>query len=106
MPDHPEPRDLVDDDWDETERFNVGDYLRSAWIRAAAGGPARCLICDEYIGNNVLTGGTYAWMESLAHYVDEHRVRPPQEVVAHALARLDELDSGPFSSEWWVSATR
>jgi hypothetical protein len=45
--------------------------------------------CEQgkYLGACDLTVGTYIWPEGLGHYVAHHRVRLPDEVVAHVLAQ-------------------
>ena len=52
------------------------------------------------------TDGVYIWPEGLAHYLDAHAVRLPQQFVNHAMERLDALDAASVDYDWWKSQAR
>ena len=60
-------------------------YLRLGKQMAMAPGVSRDVIDNSIIGGMaILTDGTYSWPSDLAHYIERHHVRPPEELVAHA----------------------
>lgn len=81
---YPHPSDWVDWGWDRDERSVVGGYLASGSLFRAYMGLSPCRICGRPNGAAEYTDGTYVWPEGLAHYVDEHAVRLPAEIVSHA----------------------
>lgn len=103
-PECPDPHDLIDDQWDEDERHVVWWYLSSGTTAGAYMGLSPCRLCGKPNGALEYTDGVYQWPEGLAHYVADHSVRLPTEIVAHALAELDALDAGSVSLDWWLSA--
>jgi hypothetical protein len=42
----------------------------------------------DTLGSTCLSDGHFIWPQGLAHYVDKHSVRPPDEFVHHALREL------------------
>ena len=100
--DYPHPSDWVDWDWDRDERSVVGGYLSSGTLFRAYMGLSPCRICGRPNGAAEYTDGIYVWPEGLAHYVDEHAVRLPAEVVAHAMSRSDVLEDANVSEAWWL----
>jgi hypothetical protein len=105
-PEYPDPRDLVDSAWDTDERHVVGTYLAGGTISKTYLGYSPCRICGENNGAIEFTDGAFAWPSGLAHYVDQHGVRLPQELVEHAVARMDEIGTSVSDPTWWLSATR
>jgi hypothetical protein len=64
-------------------------YLCSGVVLVAAPGPVRDVLAPDasIIGSlNILTDGKYAWPSDLAHYVERHHARIPDEFVSHAKA--------------------
>jgi hypothetical protein len=51
-----------------------------------------------------LTDGVYLWPEGLAHYVREHSVTLPADVLAHIERRQRELESLEVDRDWWPRA--
>lgn len=100
-PGWPKAHEWVDVDWDSTERELVAAYLAGG-MRApyAAGGPSECRICGCANGNLELTDGTYLWPEGLSHYVRDHSVRLPKEVIGHVLKWM-HTESWVEDSSWW-----
>ncbi len=57
-------------------------------------------------GFEEFTDGVFQWPEGLAHYVLEHSVRLPAEVVQHAIATADAGSAvGRVDAVWWLDAT-
>jgi len=69
-------------------------------------GLSPCRICGRNNGSLEYTDGTYLWPQGLAHYVDEHEVRLPDEFVRHAIDRVAALDAATVDQSWWISTTR
>jgi hypothetical protein len=101
QPEWPSPQDWVDPDWDPAERELVAHYLaggqRAPYVAA---GPSFCRICQQANGNLELTDGTYLWPEGLAHYVAEHSVRLPDEIIRLA-HQWEEPESWTVDRSWW-----
>ena len=61
------------------------------------------------MGCTELTDGVWVWPVGLAHYVEHHDVRLPDEFAAHAesvawsSAYLGEFDDSAFDLEFWRS---
>lgn len=51
------------------------------------------------------TDGTYVWPEGLAHYIYDHGVRLPEDLIRHAQDRLNSLKASAVAPDWWVRAT-
>jgi hypothetical protein len=99
---------------DDPVQRAVAAYLRSGTVVAAAAGVSRCRLCGAVNGSAEQTDGEhFVWPEGLAHYVDEHSVRLPDEVVAVAASGVaPSVDPARFRSdlvsgdviielEWW-----
>jgi len=103
-PNWPDPIDFVDEQWDRDEREVVGSYLSRG--RESAGmawaGVSTCRFCGKMNGSAEYTDGTYVWPQGLSHYVTDHAVRLPTEVVAHILGI--EENSLAIDQSWWRSA--
>jgi hypothetical protein len=103
-PELPDPRDFVDESWDPTERQDVADYLRNGFVPWVAMGFSPCRICGSPNGSVEYTDWTYIWPQGLSHYVSEHSVRLPREVVEHIRSRLDEFESPELVDDsWWLT---
>ncbi|GID46634.1 hypothetical protein Aca07nite_39090 [Actinoplanes capillaceus] len=99
------------------ERSAVAAYLRSGTTFVATAGFSVCRICGIRNGSTELTDGEhFVWPEGLVHYVEEHDVGLPSEVVAVArrgparpvdLASFERglLDTGDLvvDDRWWRS---
>jgi len=99
----PRPQSFVDPNWDEQERQTVLAYLESGTINRAYMGFSPCRFCGANNGALEFTDGVYAWPEGLAHYIQEHALRLPAEVVAHAIARIEGLEARARDDTWWRS---
>ncbi|WP_238012941.1 hypothetical protein KZZ52_22785 [Dactylosporangium sp. AC04546] len=115
----PDVCDFVDPAADPAEQRAVAAYLRSGTSVVVAMGFSVCRLCGRGNGNEELTDGAhFFWPSGLAHYVEEHAVRLPAEVVAvaaRAVAPPVDLDRFKFEAwesgeikvdlEWWKGQT-
>lgn len=97
----PDPAAYVDPAWDEDERLAVASYLANGTIVAACMGFSTCRLCGTRNGTLEYTDGRFRWPEGLAHYVEDHNVRLPDEIVRHAVARMTALENAPVDDDWW-----
>lgn len=86
----PHPKDLVDNEWDPSERESVASYLDSGETVNSYRGFSFCRFgCGCFaMGSRDLTDGTYLYPEGYSHYLREHGVKPPQEFIDHALKNI------------------
>jgi hypothetical protein len=80
----PDPQDLIWD-WGLRERLCVLNHLRNGKVFRRFMGLSTCRICGESLGCEELTDGKWAWPQGLAHYVEEHNVRLPEEFIRYSL---------------------
>lgn len=90
----PVPQALVDRSWERRERTRVATYLRRGrsvrtW-RGYSHCRFRCRTPDWLMGDKDLTDGVYIWPEGFAHYLEKHRVKPPESFLAHVREQLRE----------------
>lgn len=105
-PDLPDPQALVDTSWDDDEREDVASYLSDGTVARAYMGFSTCRICGlSTNGNLEFTDGVFLWPQGLAHYVREHSVRLPSDIIDHARERLQEIESAIVDESWWCKAT-
>jgi hypothetical protein len=101
-PTWPDPADFVDEQWDRSERDTVAFYLmRGTAVEWSELGFSDCRMCGKMNGSDEYTDGTYVWPEGLSHYVRDHAVRLPTEVVEHILRRQE--NSLAVDRSWWRS---
>lgn len=107
---NPYPRpELLVGGWDAAVKAAVLAHLRAGSSYAVFAGYSfcrfRCGVAGAALGCQDLTDGTYDWPSGLAHYVEVHDVRLPDDFVAHVLAgapprevtrRTTRLDDGPW----------
>lgn len=79
-PNLPDPRSYQDPAWDSVERSKVIRYLMTGRFVTAYMGSSRCRFCGQTNGSTELTDGVWLWPDGFAHYLEEHDVKPPQEV--------------------------
>jgi len=103
--DYPDPHDWIDTEWDEDERHATWFYFATGTLFRTYMGYSPCRICGINNGAVEYTDGTYVWPEGLAHYILDHAVRLPNQLVRHAQERLDALESREVAPVWWVAAT-
>lgn len=81
-PDCPIVQDFIDPKWESTERDMVIKYLKTGVEKDRYRGYSTCRICGKHNnGDSCLTDNTWVWPEGLAHYLEEHNVKPPQEFI-------------------------
>lgn len=102
---YPDPRNWVDAEWDEVERDATWFYFATGTLFRTYMGYSPCRFCGINNGAVEYTDGTYVWPEGLAHYIYDHAVRLPDELVRHARERLDTLEARDVAPDWWVRAT-
>lgn len=102
-PDYPDPRTLIDESWDEAERFDVAHYLERQPVARAFMGYSPCRICGRNNGDLELTDGTFIWPDGLAHYVRDHHVRLPAAFVRHVEQQSARWDYATGSTDWWLA---
>jgi hypothetical protein len=95
--------DLVDESWDEDEWHALWFYLSSGTTAGAYVGCLRVACAASRTARLSTQDGTYQWPEGLAHYVAEHAVRLPSELVEHAMRQLDPLEAEHVSLDWWLA---
>lgn len=111
----PDPAWFVDEEWVASDRSRVLTYLRGGVVLWAAAGMSWCRFrcADRWCGSTETTDGHFLWPAGLAHYVEHHAVRLPQEFVAHALradwgdvSRLAahgiRHDDVTIDKSWWM----
>ncbi|MEU8285341.1 hypothetical protein AB0C01_13470 [Micromonospora sp. NPDC048905] len=97
----PDVCDFVTADANVTLRRAVAAYLRSGTVFTATAGVSVCRLCGAANGSTEQTDGEhFVWPEGLAHYVEEHDVRLPDEIAAVALSGV----AAPVDSEWFEHA--
>ncbi|WP_229398848.1 hypothetical protein [Micromonospora okii] len=115
----PDPALFVDRKADAASQRRVGDYLRGGTCFVAAAGHSLCRFCGTSNGSAELTDGKYfVWPEGLAHYVDAHNVRLPDEITdlmnqPPAPVDVEAFERDLFDTEqividtaWWHSVHR
>ena len=79
----PDPRLFVDPTWASSERRLVAAYIQRGTLVNQYRGLSPCRFCGQHNGSAEITDGVYCWPEGLAHYVNDHEVRLPDEFVTH-----------------------
>lgn len=105
-PGWPDPHDLVDMNWDESERESVAAYLEDGMVARAYMGKSRCRFCGKLVGSLERTDLTFIWPEGLPHYLTTHGVRLPAEFVRHAASLTESMENPSIDDEWWVRTVR
>lgn len=104
-PEYPDPHDHVDTEWDDHERFVVGQYFRRGTYLRHYMGPSPCRFCGEHNGASEYTDGVLLWPEGLSHYLEDHGVRLPETIERYVLDRLDHLEAAAVSLDWWLAGS-
>lgn len=105
-PNLPDPAEYVDLDWKRSERETVASYLNGGRPVTIGSGCSPCRICGASNGFEEFTDGIYQWPEGLAHYVLDHAVRLPDEVIEHALKRAAQANEVRLvDTSWWLDTT-
>jgi hypothetical protein len=114
-PAFPDPAWFVDSHWAEATRRAVLAYLEQGQPMGSQMGFSwcrfRCGVPDHCLGSTELTDGTYGWPSGLVHYVRDHQLRLPDEVVLHMLgqAQFPPLqaalvsEASRMNTSWWAT---
>ena len=94
---YPNPKDWVDENWDNEIRQKVIEYLDNGINHNYQRGSSRCRICGCYNGSGEFSDGVYLWPEGLSHYLKEHDVRLPDRLVKHFLT--NKFDKNTLEKE-------
>jgi len=105
-PELPDPGVLVDESWDDDDRHVVAVYYARGTVARSFMGYSPCRLCGMNNGAVEYTDGVYAWPEGFVHCIEEQGVRPPAEVVEHALTRMNAIEAAELDTSWWISQTR
>lgn len=100
----PDVNAFIDTSWDADERERVVEHLRHGLLARPYMGFSTCRICGERNGSLELTDGTYLWPDGLAHYVETHGVRLPEEFVRHVGQMRDAHEDAEVDDRWWREA--
>lgn len=77
------PKYLIDCEWEKPNRAKIVEYLRNGIRIHEELGYSHCrfknCLPNEEMGNAELTDGVWIWPEGLAHYVELHYIRLPDE---------------------------
>lgn len=90
-PELPDPEQLIDSNWDVATRRRIVRYLsrRAFLLPYIAAGWSVCRLCVKTNGSREMSDGVYVWPDGLGHYVRDHGVRLPDDVVEHILTAED-----------------
>ena len=101
----PDPRRFVDEAQNEETRRRIVVYLKAPVAHVASGGNSFCRLCGRSNGCAEQSDGYYVWPEGLAHYIEEHAVRLPDQFVQHVLEGKPALPLPEFGTsvdvDWW-----
>jgi len=76
----------MDGDQNPEYRQRIVEYLKAGKTLHAYRGSSSCRVCDLRVnGSKDFTDGTYVWPQGLAHYVEEHNTKLPDDFVEHIL---------------------
>ena len=82
-----DPRDFVDNEWDDVERRKVSNYLDAGHPYVLFCGWSTCRFnCGtegEEMGCLDLTDGDWIYPEGYSHYLRKHKVKPPGDFLRH-----------------------
>jgi hypothetical protein len=79
----PDPRSLMSVKWERDRRSLIAAYLGSAPVLEMLDAKQTCVICGAEGGRRERTDGVWRWPETLAHYIAQHGVKLPEELIAH-----------------------
>lgn len=79
--DLPHPATFVDESMSAAERVGVADALDAGQPYVYMMGYSTCRLCGRPNGSAELTDGRLVWPEGLSHYVRDHAVRLPPDII-------------------------
>jgi len=81
------PRHRVDPGWEMEDRARIVQYLFDAPAVAFSRGMSYCRFGCGWNGSAERSDGVWVWPEGLAHYVQSHDVRLPDDLISHVRRR-------------------
>ncbi|WP_062301948.1 hypothetical protein [Demequina subtropica] len=99
----PVPDEFVDREWDPDERGAVALYLKTGIVARAYMGYTPCRMCGCNNGSVEFTDGVYVWPEGFSHYIADHEVRPPQELIDHVHSMIESVEGADRDEDWWMN---
>jgi hypothetical protein len=78
-----DPALLIDEGWEIDNREKIINYLNSGKFKTGYFGWSNCRICKCRNGGTELTDGVWYWPVGLAHYVEKHNVKLPDEFIEY-----------------------
>ncbi len=100
----PDVTAFIDASWNADDRERVVDHLRHGSLARAYMGFSTCRVCGARNGSLELTDGKYIWPEGLAHYVEAHGVRLPDDFVRHVGEIREAHEDAEVDDRWWREA--
>ena len=105
--DLPDPHEFIDTSWDTHDRDVLASYFDSGTVLRTFRGQSECRICGKSDnGSAEYTDGTLLWPEGFAHYIRDHSVRPPEELLDVVRARFSEFEDVTIDANWWKKVTK
>lgn len=86
--DHPSKH--VDESWLGIDRTIVIAFLKFSNQHHPGRGSASCHICGDEVSSVLHSDGVWVWPIWLVHYVEEHHVKPDQELVEYVKTKVLE----------------
>jgi hypothetical protein len=99
--DWPDVAQFVDETWDAAERARVIGYLRGGGVVRRFWGVSACRLCGMENGRAEQSDGEWLWPDGLAHYLEAHQVRLPEEFLAHVREREGHVAEEEIDRSWW-----
>jgi hypothetical protein len=103
-PEYPDPNDFVFEPLPEEQRDLLVTALENGARVRFFMGYSTCRICGHLNGTSELTDGEHQWPEGLVHYIKDHNVSLPVEVMNSVCRRYEQLEAASTSLVWWLSA--
>ena len=111
--DLPNPSNFVVENWSSSERELVINYLKNGTVMPhRMAGLSWCRFNCGIVANGSLelTDGHYLWPEGLAHYVEFHNLKLPQEFIENCKSKIhseqfiiDETVEYTVNTSWWLN---
>ncbi|MCX6367767.1 MAG: hypothetical protein NTX57_13825 [Armatimonadetes bacterium] len=110
LPDWPNPACFVDESQDADVRTKVIEYLKAGEVTACSSYDW-CRLCGAQLSLAAQEDGYYTWNTLLAHYVEMHAVRLPDDFIQHVLSNPTPIpysleakyDQNRYDDTWWKS---
>jgi hypothetical protein len=103
-PEYPDPTDFVFEPLPEEQRDLLVTALENGARVRFFMGYSTCRICGQLNGISELTDGEHQWPEGLVHYIKDHNVSLPVEVMSSVCRRYEQLEAASTSLAWWLRA--